>query len=351
MVTSVLAALIALPPIIGRLPVAEPQVSVDTLLGRVRASERIPYSGFAESLGTFAVPTTRGFSDLTDLFGGRTRMRVWRRAPTDWRVDSVSPVGEHGIYRDDSGEWLWDFAANRATRTTLPAVTLPSAPDLVPAELGRRLLSEATSKETQTLPAKRIAGHDAAGLRLRQRQADSTVDRVDAWVDARTGLALRVEIWAKHAPQPAVQSTFLDLRIAKPSAQTTRFGVPLHARVRSEDQRDIGQLAARFGTDALPARLAGLPLRRDAPALGSYGRGPTFLAAVPLTGEGSYRLTNRISEAPGAHVSPQDGSSALAAGPLSLLIAQVAGGTWLLTGTVTVATLRRAAAELNAAQP
>jgi len=346
-VAGVLATLIALPLSIARLPVADRGVPVDTLLARVRASEGVAYSGFAESLGTFAVPTTPGLSDLTELFGGHTRMRVWWRAPTDWRVDSVTPVGERSVYRHGDGAWLWDFAANRATRTTTPDVTLPAAPDLLPAELGRRLLSEASTAELQRLPARRIAGRATAGLRLRPSEPDATIDRVDAWVDSDTGLPLRVQVWAKGARQPAVQSAFLDLRIGTPSPRTTRFQVPARAQVRSDSQRDVGQLSARFGFGNLPAQLGGLPLRRDAPNLGSFGRGPTFLAAVPLVGRNGFRLADRIGEAPDVAVDPTDGSSSLTAGPLSLLVARVAGQDWLFSGTVTVAALRRAAAALQ----
>lgn len=339
-----------MPPAISRLPVSDPKVAVATLLDRVRASELVAYSGYAETLGTFALPSTRGLSDLTSLFGGHTRLRVWRRTVTDWRVDSLSPVGEQGIYRDGSGIWLWDFAANRAVRTTQPAVRLPAAPDLLPAELGRRLLSEAHPAELQRLPARTIAGRTAEGVRLRPAERNATIDRVDVWVDPRTGLSMRVEVWGKAAPQPAVQASFLDLHVGRPAARLTRFAAPVGAQLSTEDPRDVSRLAEEFGFTDLPARLAGLPLRHDAPGLGSYGRGPTFLTAVPLSRRGRFRLLDRIQAAPGAHVDPADGSSSLAAGPLSLLVAAVAGESWLFTGTVTVVTLQRAAAQLNAAR-
>ncbi len=345
----VLATLIALPAVISRLPVADPDVPMQALLAKVQASQRVPYSGFAESLGTVAVPTSRSFASLTDLFGGHTRMRVWRRGPTDWRVDTVDPVGEHGTYRDAAGAWLWDFADHRATRTTQPDITLPVAADLLPAELGRRLLSEATPAELHRLPARRIAGRTAAGLRLHPTDADATIDRVDTWIDPRSGLPLRVEIWAKKASQPAFQSTFLDLRVALPPAGITRFEPPVGATLSNDNVRDVGQVALQYGFGGLPERLAGLPLRDDAPRFGSYGHGPTLIAAVPLAGEGGFRLAHRIEDAPGVVVDKQDGSSALAAGPLSLLVAPVSDGIWLFTGTVTVAALRRAAAELRAA--
>ncbi|MDQ6874689.1 MAG: transcriptional regulator [Actinomycetota bacterium] len=350
LVTGVLATLVALPPAISRLPVAVADVSTPVLLAEVRASQRVAYSGFAETFGTVAVPTGRSFANLTDLFGGHTRMRVWRRGPTDWRVDTVDPVGEHGTYRDATGAWLWDFADHRATRTTRPDITLPAAADLLPADLGRRLLSEATPGELHRLPGRRIAGRSAAGLRLRPAGADATVDRVDAWVDPGSGLPLRIEIWAKGATNPAFRSTFLDLRIALPPAGLTRFEPPVGATLSTDNVRDVGELARQYGFGDLPRRLAGLPLRDDAPSFGSYGRGPTFIAAVPLVGEGGFRLARRIVDAPGGVADKQDASSSLAAGPLSLLVAPVSDGIWLFTGTVTVAALRRAAAELRAAR-
>lgn len=345
---AVTAAVLSLPAVVAHLPVSDPGVTAGALLAKVRASSAVSYSGYAESLGTLALPSGRTFTELTDLFGSQTRLRVWWRGPADWRVDSLAAAGEHGAYRDSGGVWMWDFEADRATRINEPAYRPPISSDLVPAELGRRLLSEATVGELRRIPALRIAGRTAAGLRMRPAQPDSTVDRVDTWIDPASGLPLRVEIWAKHARQPALRSSFLDLDVARPDAALTRFVPAAGSRVTGDSEFDLEALAAEYGNGAPPARLIGLPLRRDTSSLGTYGRGPVLLAAVPLPGGLGGRLSYRLSGAPGTQVSKDGRTQSLSVGPLSLLVTTQPDRTWLLTGTVTVAALRRAAAELTA---
>ncbi len=339
---------LSLPALAAHLPVSDKQISATALLASVRGSAAAQYSGYAESLGTLGLPAGRTFSELTDLFGARTRTRVWWRGPTDWRVDSLQAAGERGAYRDAAGVWMWDFEANRATHVDEPAYRPPITSDLVPAELGRRLLSEATPAELQRLPAIRVAGRNALGLRLRPAQRDAAVERVDAWIDAASGLVLRVELWGNHAHQPALRSSFLDLTVGRPAAKLTRFVAAAGARLTGESEFDLDALASQYGTGRPPASLIGLPLRKDTSELGTYGRGPVLVAAVPLPGRLGGRLSDRLSGAPGAQVSKDGRTQSLSVGPLSLLVTALPGRTWLLTGTVTVAALRRAAAELAA---
>jgi hypothetical protein len=98
-----------------------------------------------------------------------------------------------------------------------------------------------------------------------------------------------------------------------------------------------------------PAELAGYPLRERLDGLGSigtYGRGVTVLAAVPLPGQVAASLDDQLAKTPG--LQETTAGPLLAVGPLSLLLTdRIAGGrSWLLTGTVTTAALLRAAADL-----
>lgn len=342
------ATLIALPIAVARLPPADSTLSAGALLARVRASGRIAYSGYAESLGTLALPTGAAFSELTDLFGGRNRLRVWWRDETDWRVDTIAAAGERDAYRDPVGTWFWDFERDRATRVVEPAYRPPLAADLGPAELGRRLLSEARPAELQRLPSRRISGRAAAGLRLHPSAPEATVGRVDAWIEPATGLPLRVEVWGKHSRQPALQSSFLDLKIGRPAAGLTRFSAAQGAQIVQDNEFNLDDLATRLSFRAPPEELVGLPRRRDTTALGTYGRGPVLLAAVPLPAHLGFHFDERVAQAPGAQVS-SDGSSSLSIGPLSVLVANIGDRAWLFTGTVTVASLQRAADQLRRA--
>ena len=347
------AVLAGLPLAAGALPARSDPASAAALADAVRRSGARDFSGYAEAVGGLALPLTDEFTTVTDLFGDRTRMRVWWRGESDWRVDSVQPTGETGLYRDPDGLWTWDYERGTALRTTDPAVRLPRAADLEPAALGRRLLSEARPGELSRLPARRVAGRSAPGLRLRPVDHGSTVDRVDVWVDRDTGVPLRVEVAAGGSARPVVETGYLDFSAAAPDPGTTRFVPPYPGRVRRELNPDLAASINVFSPVVPPLRLAGLPVRTRVEGLGSvgtYGTGLTVLVAVPLPGRVSRPLRDQLSDTPG--ITPTALGMRLTVGPLSLLLTDPVGRrSWLLTGTVDAATLDRAAQEIAAAPP
>lgn len=353
MVAAGVAALVSLPLVVGALPARSDGTSAASLLAAVRRSGTQDYSGYAEAVGGLRLPLTEDFSTLTDLFGDRSRLRVWWRGERDWRVDTVQATGETGLYRDGEGLWTWEYERGTALRTTDPPVRLPRAADLEPAALGRRLLSEARPAEVDRLPARRIANRDAPGLRLRPADPGTTIERVDVWVDGRTGLPLRVEVYGAGSTRPVVETAFLDFSADRPAAATTRFDPPYPGRVRRELNPDLAASINVFSPVVPPPRLAGLPVRTRVEGLGSvgtYGTGLTVLVAVPLPGRVSRPLREQLSATPG--ITTTGLGVKLTVGPLSLLLADPPGRRdWLLTGTVTADTLDRAAAEIAADQP
>jgi hypothetical protein len=350
------AVLVSLPLAVGALPARSDATSVTDLLESVRRSGDQGYSGYVEAVGGLRLPLTDDFSSLTDLFGDRSRLRVWWRGEQDWRVDSVQATGETGLYRDGEGLWTWEYERGTALRTTDPAVRLPRGADLEPAALGRRLLSEARPAELSRLPARRVADRSAAGLRLRPADGGSTVERVDVWVDRGTGVPLRVEVYGAGAGNPArpvVDTAYLDFSADRPAAGTTAFTPPYPGRVRRELNPDLAASINVFSPVVPPRELAGLPVRTRVEGLGSvgtYGSGLTVLVAVPLPGRVSRPLREQLSGTPGVTVTAL--GLELAVGPLSLLLTDPAGRRgWLLTGTVDAATLDRAASEIAANPP
>ncbi len=353
-VATIISVLVAIPVVISVLPASETDVSAAELLSRVQNSGELSYSGYAQSVGGIVLPINQQLPALVELFADRTTTRVWWRSGQDWRVDTVTLTGETGVHRSGATTWTWEYEANRATRTPVPELRTPRPDDLLPSELGRRLLSEADADELTRLPAERIAGIDAAGLRLTPRESQSNVDRIDIWVDPATGLSLRVAVYG-GGDDPAVTTSFLDLSYERPGPEITGFAPPPGARVRLEEVTDIVSAADRFVQLVPPDRLAGLERRTQAQGLGSvgdYGRGVTVLVLVPLPGEFANPLRRQIGAAPGAEVSAY--GTAITVGPFSALLTTTGLGSdlsFLLTGTVDQATLQRAAQELLAAPP
>jgi hypothetical protein len=192
-----LLLLVALPVTVRLLPVRGDTVSASDLLTRVQTSRQVAYSGDVESDGSLALPVADQFTDVADLLGGRTTMRVWWRAADDFRVDKLTTTGETDLFQDRLGTTTWSFEADRAVRTLNSRVRLPRTADLLPPALALRLLSGAGPDQVTRLGSERVAGIEAPGLRLTPRDTRSSIGHVDVWVDPASGLALRVSVFGR----------------------------------------------------------------------------------------------------------------------------------------------------------
>ena len=347
----VVAVLVALPSVIGALPASDAATSAVDLRRAALDSTDVPFAGYAQSAGGLDLPVGEQFTPVADLFSDRTTMRAWYRGPADWRVDVVRPTGEVGVHADPGGTWTWDWEDAVATRTAPSPLALPTAPDLLPSTLGRRLLSEATDAELSRVGADRVAGRDALGLRVVPADGASSVARVDVWVDATSGVPLRVQVFGGDSAEAALDSSFLELELTTPPAEVTAFAVPAEAEVREGQDAQLLQATDRVSREErvrLPAGLAGLERRtiEGAPrAVGVYGRGVTLLAVSPLPGRAVTGLRQALRSAPEAVV--DDLGVRVSAGPLALMVSDSpGGGHHLLTGTVTPEALATAAGEL-----
>ncbi|NEM06552.1 transcriptional regulator [Geodermatophilus normandii] len=348
---ALVAVLASLPALVGALPADDADVGAADLRAAVLASGGLGFSGYAVSAGGLALPVGDQLPVVADLLSDRTALRVWWRGPDEHRVDVVSAAGETGVHVDAGGTWTWEYESATATRTSPAALTLPAPPDLVPASLGRRLLSEAADDELSRIGARRVAGRDALGLRLVPAAPAASVARVDVWADAATGLPLAVEVVAEDASLPALDTRFLDLDLTVPPAGVVAFTPPADARVRTEeDPAGLLREAAdrELSPVRLPVELAGLG-RRDvagAPAaVGLYGSGVTLLAVAPVPGRLAAGLRSTLTAAPDA-VTDELGTR-VAAGPLGLMLVEPPrSGAYVLTGTVTLDALADAAAAL-----
>jgi hypothetical protein len=348
----------ALPAVLGGLPAADAGTSAAALRDRALGSVTVAHSGYAESSGGLLLPQfsglpsfARSLGAVADLLSDRTTMRVWWRAPDDNRVDVVTSAGETDVRQDAAGTWTWDYLAQTATRTATGPVALPTAPDLVPAALGRRLLSEATAAELSRTGSRRIAGRDALGVRIRPDQAAASVGQVDVWVDRVTGLPLAVEVTGRGLTQASLTTRYLDLDLTTPPAAVTAWQPPAGVRVRTGSADPFGPAAALLRRVRLPDELAGLPRRGTATSTGValYGRGITLLAVVPVPQAVSGGFRTLLGKLTG-QVSDELGTRA-ATGPLGLmLVDSLRGSDYLVAGTVTLDALAAAATELRTAR-
>ncbi|HYY81596.1 MAG TPA: hypothetical protein VFD04_20810 [Actinomycetes bacterium] len=341
------AAAAATPAVVAAVPAADRPIGAEALLARVRASAAVPYQGYAESRAGLGLPDVPQAGRVVALLGETTRMRAWVASPQVWRVDELTTIGERDLYHQPWGTWLWDSGARQAERTTGEAAVRFARPaDLLPPELGRRLAAAAGPGEVSRLPARRVAGVDALGLRIIPRDPATTVGRVDLWADPRSGLPVRVELLARGARSPIVTTSFLGLRQAPPPAATVGFRVPADATVEVDDAPDVARAIDRFSPFVLPDPLAGQPRRtRVAGAAGTYGRGFAVVAVLAFPARFSPRTRAFLDEVPTVR-GPWGEASLVATPLLNGLVFEQGEAAYALAGTVPPAQLERVATVL-----
>lgn len=339
--------LLALTPLAGRaFPATDRPLSAAQLLSLVRDGYDAPYSGMVEARGRLGLPFQDRFTDVADLFGGQTRLRVWWRSSTDWRVDRLTDSGEVDLFHHQNVTTQWDYERARVSVGTDPDIRLPRDSDLLPPRLAAFLLGDPDPDHLSRLAPRRIAGHDALGLRLGVDDPRSTIDHVDLWAEADTGTVLAVDVFAAGTV-PVVTTSFTTFSDNLPSEDVTRFRAPEGVHRQFEPLLDFADAADQYAPLTPPDTLAGL-VRSNARGrgVGAYGDGPVRLLAVPLQRRDAAVLSEQLYESGAERVR---GQQLLRVGPLGIMLTAVHEPfefQWLMTGTVTDDALRQAAADL-----
>lgn len=365
------ALLCALPAVIAALPVAPSAISAPALRARILASAAVPYQGYAESTVNLGLPELPDLHNVSLLLDGTTDQYVWYRSPAYWRADDVTGTGESDTYADGGVTYLWNYGTNLLTQVTgAEPVRLPRAADLLPPALAQRLLDTAgRADRISRLPDRRIAGVDAAGLRLVPTGPDTTVGSVEIWADPASGLPVQVQITGRGtAGQPGqavLLSTFLELSRTRPDLNAV---IPHPApdvgltttRLPNVDGVLNGDGDGDNDGDPFPPQLGGLrhvALTGSPPGVAIYGSGLSRFVLLPLPrGVGTDALNSAIQA--GADSVALPGTAAGQAGtqpgvlirtPLLSVLMVRAGfhhAVFLFTGAVTPAVLESAAGDL-----
>ncbi len=345
LVAALALVVVALPVVARSLPVGEQDVTAADLLARIDESSSRGYSGYVESLGSLDLPVADRFTDVAALFGERTRLRVWWRSADAWRVDKLLATGETDLVHDAGGTVEWSYERDRAEFGLDPAVRLPRTADLLPPAVTERLLRDVADDEVSRLPDRRVAGRVALGLRLVPGAPQSSVERVDVWADRESGIPLLVEVYGA-ATEPAFRSEFRDFSAERPAASDVAFAPPTGADVDFDAVLDIADAANQYAPVVPPDTLAGLPRSGDRTgAVGIYGAGVTRLLAIPLRGQDAEPLRQQLATTFGNR--EVDQGRVVSVGPLGVMVTgECEDDGWLVTGTVTEATLIDAADEL-----
>ena len=348
LVAATCALVIGVPYAVRARPVADPGVGAADLVGRVRAASGTAYSGTVDVEGRLGLPIADHFTDLADLFGGESRLRVWWRGDDDWRVDRLLATGEVDLFHHANRTVSWDYERQEARTDVDPRVRLPRDSDLLPPQIATRALDGAPASAVTRLPARRVAGVAAAGLRVSMTDPRSSIDHVDLWVDPDTGLTLSVEVYGT-TPHPVLSAEFTTLTLATPDPETTRFRPVPGVHPIYDSVLDIADAADQFAPVRPPAEVAGFARSSGASgAAGIYGTGLTRLLALPLPDHEAADLAGQLKVSGATKV---DGRELLRVGPLGVTLTSTNlhdGTRWLLAGSVTDDTLARAAEDVTA---
>jgi hypothetical protein len=341
----------AVPSVVASIPAAGSPIGVDQLRQRIAASATQQYSGYARTQAELGLPSLPDLGDLTSLLSGTTNVRVWYQAHDVNRVDVIDNVGERDVYQTPQGTYTWDYASNLLTEVvgTSP-LRLPTAGDLLPPALARRVLTMDPSDPVTALPPQRIAGISAAGLRIQPTDPDTTVARADIWADPDNGLPLRVEITARGATKPIMMSWFLNIDIGAPDAS---------ALAPPSQPGGVSQVAAptilstvnQLGRYPLPRWLGSheaQPQLPGLPGVGRYGSGLSQFVVLPLPRNVASSAFDTASKNGGKKVTLPFGRATVIQIPLLTVLIEQVGyrRSYLITGLVNPTVLEQAANEL-----
>ncbi|MFF5289682.1 hypothetical protein [Paractinoplanes globisporus] len=349
LVLGLVAVLAAVPVTIAVWPAPAAGVEPATLRARIAASGAQAYHGYAQSTGLLGLPALPNLAQVTALASGTTEMRTWYAAKDRWRVDVLGEGTERDLYQTPQAQFVWDFGDNQLTRIEGDQpVRLPRAADLTPPELARRILTTAAGDRVEELGGKRVAGVEAAGLRLIPASADTTVDHVDVWADPGNGLPLQTEITAKGGSRPVFVTRFLEIHFGAPDDAVLIPPAPRPGiGYTTTTAPDILGAINRRRPVALPAALAGLP-RRDAiaglSAAGVYGTGLSSVVVAALPGRFGGPAYQQI-ETYGQKIEGVD-AAVIATGLLSVLAVRAGNRTYLVAGLVGTPLMQRLAVGL-----
>ncbi len=367
------ALLCAIPTIIAALPVPRSAISAPALQARILASAGVPYEGYAESTVNLGLPELPDLHNVSLLLDGTTDQYVWYRSPAYWRADDVSGpnvtgIAESDTYADGGVTYLWNYGTNLLTQVTgAEPVRLPRAPDLLPPALARRLLDTAGHADRiSRLPSRRIAGLDAAGLRLVPTGPGTTIGSVEIWADPVSGLPVQVQITgrgtARQPGQPVLLSTFLELRRTQPGLGAVIPHPAPNIGLTTTKLPDVDGVLNGDGDgdsdgDPFPAQLGGerhVALPGSPPGVAIYGSGFSRFVVLPLPkGVGTTALNSAIQAGadsvtlPGTTGTPPP--AVLIRTPLLSVLMVRAGfhhAVFLFTGAVTPAVLEQSASAL-----
>jgi hypothetical protein len=218
------------------------------------AAGPVPLTGTYTETANLGLPSLPGGSDPLSglaLLSGTHTFMIWSGDAQELRIAEPVQLGEADVRQFGNQIWLWDSRTQQATNIILPATItpaggqaaspspVPSGPaghraPLTPQQLGRRILAAIGPTTVVSVQDNvTVAGQPAYQLALAPKDSRSLIGQVKIAVDARHYLPLRVQVFARNASGPAVQSGYTSLSFGAPAASNFTFTPPPGAKVKT----------------------------------------------------------------------------------------------------------------------
>jgi outer membrane lipoprotein-sorting protein len=228
------------------------------------------------SLGLPQLPDSGSPTSLASMITGSHTVKVYYQDASHFRLAVPETDSETDVIADGTKAWLWDSESNSVTEFLAPAgkhaeKKLPPVPVLTPQQAASQVLT-AVGKTTLVSVQSNvmIAGEPAYQLVLAPKDHRSLVGKVMIAIDAKYGMPLRVEVFAKGSGSPAFQVGYTALQFTAPAPANYEFTPPPGASVKVVKLGSGGHAAMGTGQ------------QRDASGFGSYGTGWLTVAELPL---------------------------------------------------------------------
>lgn len=273
------------------------------------------------SLGLPQLPQTGDPMSLPSLLTGSHTVKVYWQDARHFRLSVPQSMSETDVIRNGSTAWLWESGQNAATKFTANPKAMAGADNKKAGALKKaRQKAESHMPQTASLTPQQaadevlakvgkttvvstqsnvdVAGQPAYQLVLAPKSAESTIGSVRVAVDGKTGVPLRMQVFAKGSKTPAFQVGYTSINYTAPSASNFNFTPPQGAKVTTPGENG--------------AKGAGTPTSGPMAGAGTYGHGWLSVAEVP-----SSALISAAGNGSGASAAPSSSSSASGNSPLS----------------------------------
>ncbi|MFE2866273.1 outer membrane lipoprotein carrier protein LolA [Embleya sp. NPDC059259] len=205
----------------------------DALTGTVRIDS---------DLGLPTLPGKAGGNGPQALLSGTNKLQVALDGPDRQRIGLMSDLAEYNVIHNGRDVWTYDSRTHAVTHGTFDGgrSDVASLVPTTPQDAARQLLDlVGPTTDVRVEGTGRVAGHDVYKLRFAPRSQGSLIAAATVFVDAKTGVPLRVTVDSVKGGKPAIDIGFEQVSYDKPAAGTFDFKPPAGARVEEVKPNEV----------------------------------------------------------------------------------------------------------------